>query len=60
MYSLREIQSVWQATSDPMVLRRFIGNEIMGWKIAWSDRMISFYTSVWLAIPYLEASFGKG
>jgi uncharacterized membrane protein len=20
----------------------------MGWKIAWSDRMISFYTSVWL------------
>jgi uncharacterized membrane protein len=48
MYSLNEIQSVWQAASDPMVLRRFIGNEIMGWKIAWSDRMISFYTSVWL------------
>ena len=48
MYSLNEIQSVWQATSDPMLLRRFIGNEIMGWKIAWSDRMISFYTSVWL------------
>jgi uncharacterized membrane protein len=20
----------------------------MGWKIAWSDRMISFYTSIWL------------
>ena len=20
----------------------------MGWKVAWSDRMISFYTSVWL------------
>ncbi len=27
---------------------RFIGNELMGWKVAWSDRMISFYTSVWL------------
>jgi len=31
-----------------MILRQFIGNETMGWKIAWSDRMISFYTSVWL------------
>jgi uncharacterized membrane protein len=29
-------------------LRKFIGNEAMGWKIAWSDRMISFYTGVWL------------
>ena len=48
MYSLTEIQSVWQHTVDPMILRQFIGNEIMGWKIAWSDRMISFYTSVWL------------
>jgi len=47
MYSLAEIQSVWQNTANPMVLRKFIGNETMGWKIAWSDRMISFYTSVW-------------
>jgi uncharacterized membrane protein len=48
MYSLREIQSAWQNTSNPMLLRQFIGNETMGWKIAWSDRMISFYTSIWL------------
>jgi uncharacterized membrane protein len=48
MYSLGEIQAAWQNTANPMVLRRFIGNETMGWKIAWSDRMISFYTSVWL------------
>jgi uncharacterized membrane protein len=48
MYSLREIQSVWQSTANPMILRQFIGNETMGWKIAWSDRMISFYTSVWM------------
>ena len=47
MYSLREIQAAWQNTSNPMILRTFIGNETMGWKIAWSDRMISFYTSVW-------------
>ena len=31
-----------------MLLRQFIGNAAMGWKIAWSDRMISFYTSIWL------------
>lgn len=48
MYSLTEIQSVWQNTINPLVLRHFIGNETMGWKIAWSDRMISFYTSVWV------------
>jgi uncharacterized membrane protein len=48
MYSLSEIQAAWQHTVNPMILRQFIGNEIMGWKIAWSDRMISFYTSVWL------------
>ncbi|MBV6395063.1 MAG: hypothetical protein HFACDABA_00634 [Anaerolineales bacterium] len=48
MYSLTEIQSAWQNTANPMILRQFIGNEAMGWKVAWSDRMISFYTSVWL------------
>ena len=48
MYSLAEIQVAWQNTTNPMVLRQFLGNETMGWKIAWSDRMISFYTSVWL------------
>lgn len=48
MYSLREIQAAWQNTTNPMILRQFAGNETMGWKIAWSDRMISFYTSVWV------------
>jgi len=48
MYSLPEIQAAWQNTINPMILRQFIGNESMGWKIAWSDRMISFYTSVWV------------
>lgn len=48
MYSLSEIQAAWQDTINPMILRQFVGNESMGWKIAWSDRMISFYTSVWL------------
>ncbi|NOT03160.1 MAG: DUF2085 domain-containing protein [Anaerolineales bacterium] len=48
MYSLVEIKTAWQDTINPMILRQFIGNENMGWKIAWSDRMISFYTSIWL------------
>jgi len=48
MYSISDIQAVWQNTVNPIILRKFIGNEAMGWKIAWSDRMISFYTSVWL------------
>ena len=48
MYSLAEIQSAWQYTNNPMILRQFIGNDAMGWKVAWSDRMISFYTSVWV------------
>lgn len=48
MYSLAEIQSVWQNTFDPFVLREFVGNTEFGYKIAWSDRMISFYGGIWL------------
>ena len=48
MYSLVEIQSVWQNTFDPLVLREFVGNPDFGYKIAWSDRMISFYGGTWL------------
>lgn len=48
MYSLSEIQAAWQDTVNPFILRKFIGNETMGWKVAWSDRMIWFYASVWL------------
>lgn len=47
-YSLPEIQSAWQNTLDPLVLRQFIGNSEMGWKVAWSDRMVSMFTSLWL------------
>ncbi len=55
MYSLEEIQAVWPAR-DPLVLRQFIGTPEMGWKVAWSDRMVSMYTSVllfaWLWWPF--------
>ncbi len=48
MYSLAEVQGAWQQSINPLVLRRFIGTQAMGWKLGWSDRMVSFYTSVWI------------
>ncbi len=47
MYSLAEIKSVWELDGFDG-LRQFNGNAQFGWKVAWSDRMISFYGSVWL------------
>ena len=47
-YSLAEIQAAWIDTVNPMLLRKFTGTAAMGWKVAWSDRMISFYGGVWL------------
>lgn len=47
-YTLSEIQSAWQTTTDAIILRQFIGNTQMGWKVAWSDRMVSMFTSIWL------------
>jgi uncharacterized membrane protein len=50
-YSLSEIQAVWPQAANPMLLRQFVGTPIMGWKVAWSDRMVSMYTSLWLGLP---------
>ena len=36
MYSLSQVQAVWRSGNDPLVLRQFIGNSQMGWKVAWS------------------------
>ncbi|MBI3160097.1 MAG: hypothetical protein HYZ26_10920 [Chloroflexi bacterium] len=44
MYSLAEIQAVFQSTDNPMILRQFVGTPEIGWKVAWSDRMVSMYT----------------
>lgn len=48
-YSLSQIQAVWMDTINPLLLRKFTGTSEMGWKVAWSDRMISFYGGVWLS-----------
>ncbi|HEY4666299.1 MAG TPA: DUF2085 domain-containing protein [Anaerolineales bacterium] len=49
MLSLERIQSLWQNTLDPRVLRQFIGTTEVGFKVAWSDRMVSAYSSIPLA-----------
>jgi uncharacterized membrane protein len=49
MYSLAEIQAAWQNTNSLLILRQFIGNPALGWKVAWSDRMVSLYGGIWLA-----------
>lgn len=49
MVDLPFIQAVWQDTANPMVLRQFIGTPELGWKVAWSDRMVAMYGSILLA-----------
>ncbi|HUF39380.1 MAG TPA: DUF2085 domain-containing protein [Anaerolineales bacterium] len=55
MYDLLTIQAAWDNTLNPLVLRQFVGNPEMGWKVAWSDRMVSMYGSIlvfgWLWYP---------
>ena len=55
MYSLPEIQAAWQNTNNPIILRKFIGNETLGWKVAWSDRMVSLYTSILAGMIFFGA-----
>ncbi len=47
MYSLAEIKAVWPLDGFAG-LRQFVGNPEMGYKLAWSERMIALYGSVWL------------
>lgn len=57
MYSLEQIGRVW-STENQLVLRQFTGTAEMGWKMAWSDRMISTYGGIWVgAVVY--AILGK-
>jgi uncharacterized membrane protein len=48
MYSLDQIRAVVGPTNNPFVLRQFVGNAEMGWKVAWSDRMTAMYTGTFL------------
>ena len=46
-YTLQEIHATGQNTTNIILLRKFLGNSAMGWKVAWSDRMVSMFTSLW-------------
>jgi uncharacterized membrane protein len=48
MYSLEELQRAGADTGSLLSLREFIGTPELGWKVAWSDRMIWMYASMWL------------
>lgn len=47
-YPVDQIVAVWPDSSTMMGIRRFVGNETMGWKLGWSDRMVSFYGGFFL------------
>lgn len=49
MYSLEHISKLDSSFVNLLALRRFIGNADMGYKVAWSDRMVSAYTSIPIA-----------
>jgi uncharacterized membrane protein len=48
MYSLPEITAFTQAI-DPLVLKQFTGNAELGWKVAYSDRLMAWYGGFWIA-----------
>lgn len=50
MYNADElpVELTGNQAADTLTLRRFRGNEDTGWKVAWSDRMVSIYGGVWI------------
>lgn len=53
MYSLSEIQGAGNYGVNATELRQFIGNQVFGWKVAWSDRMVAMYSSIVLWVMLL-------
>jgi len=51
MYNIAQlpIPMTNNGAADMLALRAFIGNADLGWKVAWSDRMVYMHTSLWLA-----------
>jgi uncharacterized membrane protein len=51
-YTQLQIAEAWgvplSAISNELVRRQFIGTPELGWKVAWSDRMVSMYGSIFL------------
>jgi uncharacterized membrane protein len=51
-YSQAQIAEAWgrplQSISNELIRRQFIGTPELGWKVAWSDRMVAMYGSIFL------------
>ena len=51
-YTQAKIAEAWgvplAAISNELVRRQFIGTPELGWKVAWSDRMVAMYTSIFI------------
>ncbi len=62
MYSMDDINAVWPYPNY-FQLRQFVGTPEMGYKVAWSDRMVSFYTPLFIGTLFLALArwrSGKG
>jgi uncharacterized membrane protein len=46
-YTQAEIGLMWDIGNE-LVRRQFIGTLEMGWKVAWSDRMVAMYTTIFI------------
>lgn len=49
MPTLDQVVRAGAGSSDPFSLRQFVGTPDLGYKVAWSDRMVSMYSSIPLA-----------
>ncbi|MCC7207710.1 MAG: DUF2085 domain-containing protein [Anaerolineae bacterium] len=51
MYNLDQlpVPITGDEVANLLALRAFVGNADLGWKVAWSDRMVYLYGSVWLS-----------
>lgn len=43
------VELIDNLADNMLALKYFTGNETLGWKVAWSDRMVYMYGSMWLA-----------
>jgi uncharacterized membrane protein len=48
MYSLPEI-AAYTHSINPLALKEFVGNAELGWKVAYSDRLMAWYGGFWIA-----------
>ncbi|MDD5370800.1 MAG: DUF2085 domain-containing protein [Anaerolineaceae bacterium] len=48
MYSLTDLQAAHLNAQSMLALRNFLGSQALGWKVAWSDRMVAMFGGIWL------------